>query len=185
MGIVVVSGQLGQYGISVREVEHHHIPALYAAETGQTSVVAPDEVRIGLSAENGVVDKRYGKRSLRQFGAIGQLAYKQVVTGHQGTLHGRGGNPESLEEEDIEGHYHNYGEDYGIEPVQPYIVLLPFLIVLLPECPFYLPGDKDIENHEEAEKPPVISEPYHPEQVQDTPDSETEPLIMQELFHVR
>ena len=168
----------------MREVEYHDVAALHVAETGQTPVVALDEVRIGLPAENRVVDKGYGKRSLGQLGAVCKLAYKQVVSCHQSTFHRRGGYAESLENEDIERNNHDDGEDDGVEPVQPHIALFSLLIVLLPEGPLHLPGDEDIENHQEAEKPPVISEPDHPEEVEDTPDSEPEPLIMQELFHV-
>lgn len=184
VGVVVIRWKSGEYRIPVGEVEYHHITAPDVAETGQTPVVTLDEVRIGLPAENGVVDKGYGKRSLGQLGAIGQLAYKQVVSCHQSTLHRRGGDTERLEDEDIERNHHNDGKDDGIEPVQPDIALLPFLVRLLPESPFHLAGDEYVENHRKAQQPPVIAEPYHPKEIQDAPDAETEPLVMQKLFHV-
>ena len=107
------------------------------------------------------------------------------LSGSLGPLHRRGRNPECLEDEDIE-RYHDYdGEDDGVEPVQPHIALLPLLVVLLPECPLYLSGDEYVENHCEAQKPPIIAEPYHPKEIEQTPESEFEPLILQELSHLR
>ena len=69
------------------------------------------------------------------------------------------GNLEGLDEEDIDEGDHDDGEDYGVEPVQPHIVLLPFLVLLLPESPLDLPGDEDIKNHRQSEEPPVIPDP--------------------------
>ena len=53
----------------MRKIKDDYVSALNVSETCQTPVVALDKVRIGLLTEDGVVDKGYGERSLRQLGS--------------------------------------------------------------------------------------------------------------------
>jgi len=57
-------------------------------------------------------------------------------------------------------------------------VLLSLLVVLLPEHPLHLAGDVVVEDHDEAESPPPVSEPGHPQQVKQGPERHPDPFVV-------
>ena len=69
-------------------------------------------------------------------------------------------------------------KDDRINPVKKSISFFSFLILLFPEKPFHLLGDVLVKNRNKAEEPPKISEPYHPQDVEDCPKAEPRPFIV-------
>jgi len=61
-------------------------------------------------------------------------------------------------------------------------VLLSLLVVLLPESPFHLLGDEHVEEDDEAEQPPVTSEPDDPQHIEQSPETEPCPTVVVELL---
>ena len=61
-------------------------------------------------------------------------------------------------------------------------MLFSFLVVFLPECPFHLLGDEHVEDDDEAEEPPVTSEPDDPQHIEQSPETELCPTVMAELL---
>ena len=88
-----------------------------------------------------------------------------MVACEERTLHRGRGDLEGLEEENVQESNNHDGEDDGIKPVQPYIMFLPFLVLLFPEEPLDLFSYLKVEDDSETYKPPVISKPNHPQQI--------------------
>ena len=61
-------------------------------------------------------------------------------------------------------------------------MFLSLLVVLLPECPFHLLGDEHVEDDDEAEEPPVTSEPDDPQHIEQSPETEPCPTVVVELL---
>ena len=120
------------------------------SETLEPAIIVLDKGRVALSSERNIVCKRDCERCLGDTGAVGQLTHEEMVSGIERTLHGRGRNLEGLEEENIDECNDNHRKNDSVKPIEPYIVLLPFLVVLLPEEPLHLLGDKEVEDNDEA-----------------------------------
>ena len=149
-GVVVLRGGVPQHRIPVREPEHHAVAPLDLPEALEPAVGFLDKGRIRLLTEDDVVRERDSERSLRNPGAVCELAHEQPVAGIESPLHRRGRNPECLEKEDVDESHDYHREYHGIEPVVPRTVLLPFLIALLPEVPVNFLRDRRVEHDDEA-----------------------------------
>ena len=123
-------------------------------------------------SENRIVRKGNGERRLGDARTVSELGHEEMVSGVQAAFHGRGRNLEGLEEENIDEGYHNHGEDDGIQPVQPHIVLFSGGVFLFPEEPLHFFGNEKVEEDAQAQKPPIVSEPDHPRDVQQGPESQ-------------
>ena len=86
-------------------------------------------------------------------------------------------NLESLEEEDVDEGYDDYREDDGIEPFVCSGMLLPFLVSLFPKVPVDLFGNEDVEYDTQTYEPPVVSKPYYPKNIEQSPECELCPTV--------
>lgn len=57
-------------------------------------------------------------------------------------------------------------------------MFLPFLIILFPERPLYFFGDKEVKNHYQTEKPPIIAKPNDPGKIEGCPNREFKPFVL-------
>ena len=87
-GVVVFDRGFFQNGVTVRESEYDRIASLDVTETLEPSVLVVDQSGIGLLSEDDIVRERYGQRGLGDPGAVCQLAYEEMVSGIERTLHG-------------------------------------------------------------------------------------------------
>ena len=180
--VVVVGGSLGQDRVPVGEVEDHDVASFDTPESLEPAVVVLDERGVGLLAERYVVRERDRERGLGHPGSIGELAYKQMVSGVERALHGGGRNLEGLEEEHVDERDDNHREDDRVEPVEPHIVLLSLLVLFFPEEPLHLLGDEEVEDDDEAEQPPIVPEPDHPRGVEQGPEAQLDPAVTGDIL---
>ncbi len=181
-GVVVVCGTPGKDRISVGKAEHHDVSPSDLTETLQAAVFVLDERGIALAAEYPVVRKGNGEGRLGDAGPVSELGDEEMVSGVQAAFHGRGRNLESLEEENIDEGYHNHGEDDGIQPVQPKVVLLSGSILFFPKEPLHLLGDKEVKNDAQAQEPPIIPQPDNPKHIQDRPETQFDPFVLDDVL---
>ena len=85
---------------------------------------------------------------------------------------------EETKKENIDECHYNDGKDDCIKPVKQNICLFAFLVLLLPEQPFHLFGDMVVKNRDKAEKPPIVSEPDNPYNIEDSPKCKPNPFIV-------
>ena len=181
-GVVIVCGTLGENGVSVGESEHHDVSSSYLTEAFQPAVLVLDKGGIGLFSERPVVREGNGEGCLGDTRSVGELGYEEMVSRIQGALHGRGRNLKRLEEENIDEGYHNHGEDDGIQPVQPKVVLFPGGILFFPKEPLHLLGNNEVEDDAQSQKEPIVSQPDHPSHVQDRPEAQPDPLVLDDFL---
>ena len=54
--------------------------------------------------------------------------------------------------------------------------------LFLPEQPFHLLGDMEVEDYDKAEEPPIVSEPDYPQKVEKGPESHPCPFVMVKIL---
>ena len=117
---------------------------------------------------------------LRHFWSVLQLAYEQVISNHQSLLHRGGWNCISLKKEHSYEGCCNNCKYKCINPLYNAVCLATLCRFLSPEGPFHFFGNIYVENHSEAQKPPIISKPYYPKEIQTSPKCKLKPSIFQE-----
>ena len=181
-GMVIIGRSLDEYRIPIGKVEYHTVSPPYVAESFQALVIPLDKRGIGLAPADDVVRKRHGERCFRELGAESKLAYEEMVSGKERTFHRGGRNLEGLEEENIDEGDKYHGKDDGIEPVKPDIMFLTLPVLLFPEHPLHPAGDVMIENDNESEEPPIVSQPDHPRNIEEGPEGHPHPIIAAEIL---
>ena len=57
-------------------------------------------------------------------------------------------------------------------------MFLPLLTILFPERPLDFFSDKEVENHYQTKKPPVVAKPYDPDNIEGCPNREFKPSVL-------
>ena len=164
------------HGVAGREIKHNCVVILDFPESGKPLVRPLDPFKVGISPDqwHGIGREREGQRRIGQSWSVGDLANIEMVSHQQGFFHGGGRDLVILEQENIDQGNSDHGEYQCIQPFNPHTVLF---FTAFPERPVDLLADIDVEDHDQTEQPPEISQPDDPQDIDKRCKAESDVLV--------